>query len=185
MLRIIKTNSNSELIRQSLQNNRRAQKMLYEKYSPKMLSLCAYYIKDLQKSEEVMLSGFLKVFTKLHQYSQKGSFEGWVRKIMVYECISYLRKKNTLLFTDEIEFYESVVENEIELKIAIEDLQIFINKLPEGCKIIFNMYVIEGYKHTEIADMLNISVGTCKTQLHRARKALQDMISHHQKKKIL
>ncbi|WP_262902509.1 RNA polymerase sigma factor [Lutimonas saemankumensis] len=159
--------------------------MLYEKYSPKMLSLCAYYIKDLQKSEEVMLSGFLKVFTKLHQYSQKGSFEGWVRKIMVYECISYLRKKNTLLFTDEIEFYESVVENEIELKIAIEDLQIFINKLPEGCKIIFNMYVIEGYKHTEIADMLNISVGTCKTQLHRARKALQDMISHHQKKKIL
>jgi RNA polymerase sigma-70 factor (ECF subfamily) len=185
MLKIIKTNSNSELIRQSLQNNRTAQKLLYEKFSPKMLSLCAYYIKDLQKSEEVMLSGFLKVFTKLHQYSQKGSFEGWIRKIMVYECISYLRKNNKLLFTDAIESYESIVDNEIELKIAVEDLQIYINKLPEGCKTVFNMYVIEGYKHTEIADILNISVGTCKTQLYRARKALQDMISYHQKKKVL
>ena len=185
MLKIIKINSNSELIRQSLQNNRKAQKLLYEKFSPRMLSLCAYYIKDLQKSEEVMLNGFLKVFTKLHQYSEKGSFEGWIRKIMVYECISYLRKKKKLLFTDSIESFESVVDNEIELKIAVEDLQIYINKLPEGCKIVFNMYVIEGYKHAEIAEILNISIGTCKTQLYRARKTLQDMISYHQKKKVL
>ena len=132
-----------------------------------------------------MLNGFLKVFTKLHQYSEKGSFEGWIRKIMVYECISYLRKKNNLLFTDTIESFESIVDNEIELKIAVEDLQIYINKLPQGCKIVFNMYVIEGYKHAEIAEILNISVGTCKTQLHRARKTLQEMISYHQKKKVL
>lgn len=132
-----------------------------------------------------MLNGFLKVFTKLHQYSEKGSFEGWIRKIMVYECISYLRKKNNLLFTDTIESFESIVDNEIELKIAVEDLQIYINKLPQGCKIVFNMYVIEGYKHAEIAEILNISVGTCKTQLYRARKTLQEMISYHQKKKVL
>ena len=104
---------------------------------------------------------------------------------MVYECISYLRKKNNLIFTDEIESFETVVDNDIELKIAVEDLQNYINDLPEGCKIVFNMYVIEGYKHAEIAKMLNLSEGTCKSQLYRARKALQAMISSHQTKKVL
>ena len=184
MFKVIKISNDSQLIKQSLQNNRQAQQELYEKFSPKMLSLCAYYIKDLQQSEEVMLNGFLKVFTKLKQYSNKGSFEGWIRKIMVFECISYLRKKNNLLFTDHIEIFEPIIENEVELTIAVEDLHNYINALPEGCKIVFNMYVIEGYKHAEIAEILNVSVGTTKTQLYRARKALQDMISSH-KKKIL
>ena len=182
MPKVIKINTDSRLIKQSLQKNRKAQKLLYEKYSPKMLSLCAYYIKDLQKSEEVMLNGFLKVFTKLDQYKHQGSFEGWIRKIMVFECISHLRKSNNLIFTDEIEYFEKVVDNEIELKIALEDLQTYINALPEGCKVVFNMYVIEGYKHAEIAEILNVSIGTCKTQLYRARKALQEMIYSHQKK---
>ena len=184
MSKVIKISNDSQLIKQSLQNNRQAQKELYEKFSPKMLSLCAYYIKDLQQSEEVMLNCFLKVFTKLKQYSNKGSFEGWIRKIMVFECISYLRKKNHLLFTDHIEIFEPIIENEVELSIAVEDLHNYINALPEGCKIVFNMYVIEGYKHAEIAEILNVSVGTTKTQLYRARKALQDMISSN-KKKIL
>ena len=117
---------------------------------------------DLQQSEEVMLNGFFKVFTKLNQYSNKGSFEGWIRKIMVFECISFLRKK--------------------KLSIAVEDLQNYINELPESCRIVFNMYVIEGYKHTEIAEILEVTVGTTKTQLYRARKALKEMISLHQKK---
>lgn len=184
MFKVIKISNDSQLIKQSLQNNRQAQKQLYEKFSPKMLSLCAYYIKDLQQSEEVMLNGFLKVFTKLNQYSNKGSFEGWIRKIMVFECISYLRKKHKLIFTDHIEIFEKIVENEVELTIAVEDLHNYINALPEGCKIVFNMYVIEGYKHAEIAEILNVSIGTTKTQLYRARKALQDMISSN-KKKIL
>jgi RNA polymerase sigma-70 factor (ECF subfamily) len=182
MFKVIKISNDSQLIKQSLQNNRQAQKLLYEKFSPKMLSLCAYYIKDLQQSEEVMLNGFLKVFTKLKQYSNKGSFEGWIRKIMVFECISYLRKKNQLVFTDNIEIFEPIIENEVELAIAAEDLHNYIDALPEGCKVIFNMYVIEGYKHAEIAEILNVSIGTTKTQLYRARKALQDMISSKQKK---
>ena len=182
MFKVIKISNDSQLIKQSLQNNRQAQKLLYEKFSPKMLSLCAYYIKDLQQSEEVMLNGFLKVFTKLKQYSNKGSFEGWIRKIMVFECISYLRKKNQLVFTDNIEIFEPIIENEVELGIAVEDLHNYIDALPEGCKVIFNMYVIEGYKHAEIAEILNVSIGTTKTQLYRARKALQEMISLKQKK---
>jgi RNA polymerase sigma-70 factor (ECF subfamily) len=170
------------LIKQSLQNNRKAQKLLFEKYSAKMLGLCAYYIKDLQQSEEVMLNGFFKVLTKLDQYSNEGNFEGWIRKIMVFECISYLRKKKVLIFTDDIESFEKTLKNEVELTIAVEDLHLYINKLPEGCKIVFNMYVIEGYKHSQIAEILNISAGTSKTQLHRARKALKEMITINQKR---
>jgi len=182
MLKVINLNKESQLIKQSLKRDRRAQKLLYDKYSPKMLSLCAYYIKDLQQSEEVMLNGFFKVFTKLSQFSNKGSLEGWIRKIMVFECISYLRLKKELLFTDEIENFEKIVENEVELEIAVEDLHLYINELPNGSRVVFNMYVIEGYKHTEIAKMLEISEGTSKTQLSRARKALQKMISINQKK---
>jgi len=181
MLKVIKLNNDNQLIEQSLKSNRKAQQLLYDKYAPKMLSLCTYYIKDVQQSEAVMLSGFFKVFTKLSQFENKGSFEGWIRKIMVWESISYLRKKDQLFFTDEIETYEQPFENEVELNIAIEDLQQFINELPEGCKVVFNLYVIEGYKHIEIAKMLKITEGTSKTQLSRARKALQKMISINQK----
>jgi len=180
MLKVIKLNNDSQLIKQSLKKNRKAQKLLYDKYAPKMLRLCTYYIKDIQQSEAVMLSGFFKVFTKLSQFENKGSFEGWIRKIMVWESISYLRKKDQLFFTDEIEIYEQPFE--IELNIAVEDLQKYINELPEGCKVVFNLYVIEGYKHFEIAKMLQITEGTSKTQLSRARKSLQKMITSNQKK---
>ena len=182
MRKVIKLNSETQLIKQSLKNNRKAQKLLYQKYAPKMLSLCTYYIKDLQQSEEVMLNGFFKVFTKLSKYSNKGSFEGWIRKIMVRESISYLRKKKQLLFTNEIEIYGKFIENEVELDIAVEDLHHFVNQLAVGCRVVFNLYVIDGYKHAEIAEILQISEGTSKTQLSRARKALRKMISINQKK---
>lgn len=147
-----------------------------------MLGLCTYYIKDVQQSEEVMLNGFFKVFTRLKQYSGKGSFEGWVRKIMVHECISYLRQNNKLIFTDQIERFESVVENEIEMNIAAEELYSLISQLPERCRVVFNLYVIEGYKHHEIAEILNVSVGTSKTQLYRARNSLKEMVSINPKR---
>ncbi len=182
MRKIIKLNNDTQLIAQSLKNNREAQKLLFDRYAPRMLRLCTYYIKDLQQSEEVMLNGFLKVFTKLSSFSHKGSFEGWIRRIMIWESISYLRGKKELLFTNEIEIYGKYIENEVELNIAVEDLHQYINELSNGCKVIFNLYVIDGYKHAEIAKMLRISEGTSKTQLSRARKALQKMISSNQKK---
>jgi len=181
MLKVIKLNNDSHLIKQSLKSNRKAQKVLYEKYSPIMLSLCVYYVKDIHQAEEVMLNGFFKVLTKLNQYSNKGSFEGWIRKIMIWESISFLRKKNELIFTDEIEKFEKLTENEVELSIDVEEIQNFINELPAGCKVVFNLFVIEGYKHAEIAELLNVTVGTSKTQLSRARKSLQKKISFNQK----
>jgi len=182
MLRVIQINKHSRLIERSLRNDRKAQKLLYEEFSPKMLSLCAYYINDRQHAEEVMLNGFLKVFTKLSQYANKGSFEGWIRKIMVHECISYHRQRKQLVFTDGIESFQPLVQNDVEMTVAVEDLHLHINQLPEACRIVFNMYVIEGFKHAEISEILNISEGTSKAQVHRARKALKEMISSHQKK---
>lgn len=182
MSKVIEINNNNYLINESLRNNRQAQQRLYEKFSPKMLSLCVYYINDRQQAEDIMLQGFFKVFTKLKQYQNTGSFEGWIRKIMVYECISFLRKKNNLVFTDDIEIFQAKVDNEVELSIGVENLQNYINRLPDGSKVVFNMFVIEGYKHAEIAEMLNVTVGTSKTQLNRARKALKEMISSHQKR---
>lgn len=182
MRKIIKLNNDTQLIAQSLKNNREAQKLMFDKYASRMLRLCTYYIKDLQQSEEVMLNGFLKVFTKLSSFSNKGSFEGWIRRIMVWESISYLRRKKKLIFTNEIEVYGKYIENNIELDIAVEDLHQYVNELSNGCKIVFNLYVIDGYKHAEIAEIFQISEGTSKTQLSRARKSLQKMISSNQKK---
>lgn len=182
MLKVVKFHTNEQLINQSLKQNRKAQKQLYDKFAPKMLGLCRYYIRDRHQAEEVMLQGFFKVFTKLNTFSKKGSFEGWIRRIMVFESISFLRKKNNLVFSENMETYEEVSENEVELKIAIEDIENGIDLLPDGSKVVFNMYVIEGYKHAEIADLLKISVNTSKVQLSRARKALQKMFLEQKSK---
>ena len=143
MSKVIKINIDSQLIKQSIKNDRKSQKLIYDKYAPKMLNLCCYYIKDLQQAEEVMLNGFFNVFTKLTQYSSNGSFEGWIRKIMVRESINFLRQKKVLVLTDKIELLHRNVENEVEHSIAVEDLHFYIDQLSPGCKVVFNLYVIE------------------------------------------
>ncbi|CAL2086642.1 RNA polymerase sigma-70 factor, ECF subfamily [Tenacibaculum sp. 190524A05c] len=164
--------SQANLIKKAQKQNREAQKQLFEMYSPKMLGVCRQYVKDLHHAEELMLSGFLKVFTNIKAFKNEGSFEGWIRRIMVNTCISYLRKKNVLVLTDEeYVFSEASIENMENT--SVEDIQNLIDKLPEGYKIVFNLYAIEGYKHSEIAKKLNISESTSKSQLFKARKWLQ------------
>ncbi len=170
-------NNEKQLIKKATQQNREAQRQLFEKHSPKMLSVCRQYINDIQFAEEVMLGGFLKVFTHLESFKGEGSFEGWIRRIMVRECISFLRKqKKKELFTDEMEAFEESV-NDIDSDIELEHIQRLIDDLPEGYRMVFVMYAVEGYKHQEIAEMLQISVNTSKTQLFKARKMLQKKVS--------
>ena len=142
-----------------------------------MLSVCRYYIKDVHKAEEVMLNGFFKAFTHLGSFKNEGSFEGWLRKIMVREAISFLRQqKNIEFLTDEIEVnYDS--SNNINTEIEVAEIQQLIDDLPEGYKMVFIMYAIEGYKHQEIAKILNITEGTSKSQLFKARQLLQKKIN--------
>lgn len=165
-------NSQATLIKKASKQNREAQKQLFELYAPKMLGVCRQYVKDLHHAEELMLSGFLKVFTNLKMYKNEGSFEGWIRRIMVNTCISYLRKRNVIQFTDEEYVFSDLAIENME-NTSVEDIQNLIDKLPEGYKMVFNLYAIEGYKHSEIAEKLNISESTSKSQLFKARKWLQ------------
>lgn len=161
------------LIKKAMDNNREAQKEMFERFSPKMLGVCRQYVKDIFHAEDLMLQGFLKVFTNLKSFENKGSFEGWIRKIMVNTCISFLRKKNELDFYDETDFYQTETTENLE-NTTIEDLQKLIDLLPDGYKVVFNLYAIEGFKHSEIAEKLGITESTSKSQLFKARKLLQE-----------
>lgn len=166
-----------ELIQLAVENNRQAQHQLYVNFSPKMLSVCRQYIKDVHHAEDVMITAFMKVFTNIKKFEHKGSFEGWIRRIMINECIDYIRVKKNNFNHQNIE--ETILQNDFseEQDFSTDDIQLLIDNLPEGCKMVFNLYIIEGYKHNEIAKMLNINEGTSKSQLAHARKLLQEQIN--------
>jgi RNA polymerase sigma-70 factor (ECF subfamily) len=166
----------TKLIKLAVENNRQAQQQIYSRFSSKMLSVCRQYIKDIQLAEDVMITAFMKVFTNLNKFEHKGSFEGWIRRIMVNECISYLRVQKKVKFAED-EFFVEESFNEIDSQFTVEQIQFLIDALPDGYKMVFNLYAIEGYKHNEIAKMLGINEGTSKSQLSHARKMLQTQIT--------
>jgi len=175
-LKVIQLYKNeAQLIKKAKLNDREAQRKLYEWHAPKMLSVCRYYIRDLQHAEDVMLKGFFKVFTKLKSYNGKGSFEGWIRRVMVNEAISFLRasKKVELSLEEYSNTNDASLEN---VDLEVSEIQQLIDDLPEGYRMVFIMYAIEGYKHSEIAARLNISEGTSKSQLFKARLSLQQQL---------
>jgi RNA polymerase sigma-70 factor (ECF subfamily) len=165
----------TEMIRLAIANNRQAQQAIYNQFSPKMLGVCRQYMKDMQLSEDVMITAFMKVFTNLSQFQFQGSFEGWIRRIMVNECISSIRVHKKIQFIEEENYFEDSV-NTIEYQFSADDIQSLIDGLPEGYRMIFNLYAIEGFKHKEIAIMLGINEGTSKSQLSHARKILQQQV---------
>ena len=166
----------NNLIRQAKEGNRQAQQSIYQKFSPKMLGVCRQYVKDVQLAEDVMITAFMKVFVNLNNFEFKGSFEGWIRRIMVNESISFLRVQKKTDFLEDT-FYHEVGADVEDSFLSVDDLQFLIDQLPDGYKMVFNLYVIEGYKHHEIAKMLGINEGTSKSQLSQARKTLQLQIN--------
>ncbi|XCF05161.1 RNA polymerase sigma factor [Tamlana crocina] len=176
-MKVIQLHKNeTQLIKEAVKQNREAQHVLFEMYAPKMLSVCRYYIKDLQHAENVMLDGFFKVFKNLSSFKNEGSFEGWIRKIMVRQSISFLRQQKKIEFSMEDIPIQDAYADHINVDIEVSMIQELIDGLPEGYKVVFIMYAIEGYKHPEIAKILNISKGTSKSQLFKARKMLQEKI---------
>ncbi len=173
-----------KLIQKAAEGDRKAQKHLFEKHAPKMLSVCRQYVAPVELAEEMMLNGFLKAFTKLESFSHEGNFEGWLRRIMVRVCIDQLRKNDPFKFTDEIDEQRVGDFEELETgdeEIPMDVLQQCIDNLPEGYKSIFVMYAIDGLKHREIAEMLSISENTSKTQFRKARLVLQQEIKEIQR----
>lgn len=162
-----------QLIKRAVSGEPTAQRHLYEKYAPKMLGVCRRYIGDLQFAEDVMVGGFVKVFKNLDTFRNEGSFEGWIRKIMVRESISYLRKKQFVVYDDILFEKVSPSSARDSSEFDVEHIQILIDGLPEGYRTVFMLHAVEGYKHQEIAEMLDISESTSKTQYFKARKCLQ------------
>ena len=165
-----------ELIQLAIDNNRYAQQKIYSQFSGKMLSVCRQYCKDLHQAEDIMITAFMKVFTHLQNFEHKGSFEGWIRRIMVNECISFIRVQKKVTFVDDENYFEESFNN-IESQFSVDDIQSLIDTLPDGYKMVFNLYAIEGFKHHEIAKLLQINEGTSKSQLFQARKLLQTQIT--------
>jgi RNA polymerase sigma-70 factor (ECF subfamily) len=166
----------SEIITLAAEGNRHAQQQIYTRHCSRMLGVCRQYVRDLHTAEDVMITAFMKVFTNLNKFENKGSFEGWIRRIVVNECISYIRAQRKVSFLDDV-YYTEESFNNIESNLSVDDIQALIDALPDGYKMIFNLYAIEGYKHKEIADLLGISEGTSKSQLSHARAMLQDQIN--------
>jgi RNA polymerase sigma-70 factor (ECF subfamily) len=163
------------IIRLAVEKNRQAQQQLYSAFSPKMLGVCRQYIKDVQQAEDVMITAFMKVFTNLNTFEHKGSFEGWIRRIMVNECISFIRVKKQVKFIEDETFFEERFDS-VENHYSVEEIQFLIDQLPDGYRMVFNLFAIEGFKHQEIAKMLGINEGTSKSQLAHARKMLQKQV---------
>ena len=168
----------AQLVKALRKQDPKAQRQVYEKYSSRMLGLCFRYVNEEMVAEDVMIEGFMRVFGKIDQFNEEGSFEGWIRRIMVNEALGHLRKQKRILEdplseeADKVPDYSYADEN-----LNAEELLNLIAELPVGYRTVFNLYAIEGYAHNEIAELMGISESTSKSQLHRARALLQKMVS--------
>jgi RNA polymerase sigma-70 factor, ECF subfamily len=164
-------------------NDRQAQKDIYEQFSPMVLSVCRRYINDEYEAEDVMIQSFINVFKNISTYSGTGSFKGWLTRIASNMSISHLRKMKKYQFISPLDDREyDIADTDVEMEFDADQLQSMIDRLPEGCKIVFTMYAIDGYKHQEIAETLSITEGTSKSQLSYARKLLKEWVYDIQKR---
>jgi len=164
--------TDKELIEACLKGNTIAHKMLYDTYSPVLYGICLRYSKKEEEAQDILQDSFIKIFTKLDTYQYTGSFEGWLKRIVTNTSIEYYRKKINTEQVEEIGF-SPYLAIDSDKGLEVEELLKMIQELPEGYRMVFNLYAIDGYTHGEIATKLNISEGTSKSQLSRARAYLQ------------
>jgi RNA polymerase sigma factor (sigma-70 family) len=175
---IVSAISDKDLIAGCLQGDVKSQRSLYERFSPKMYAVCLRYAKEPQAAQDILQDAFVKVFRSLGRFRADGSFEGWIRRIVVNTCIEAYRKQLTLYAVQDYESVQvSIPDNGALDQLNEQDILRMISTLSPGYRTIFNLFVIEGYSHKEIAEQLQISEGTSKSQLARARYLLQEMIT--------
>jgi RNA polymerase sigma factor (sigma-70 family) len=158
--------------------DRRFQQMLYDMFSSKMFGVCMRYANEYNAAQDLLQEGFVKVFRNIDKFRGEGSFEGWVRRIFVNTAIEHYRKQVNLyaIVDNDVKAYENYDNNALET-LKEQDIVKMIQKLSHGYRTVFNLYVVEGYSHKEIGDLMGISEGTSKSQLARARYLLQKMIT--------
>jgi len=179
--------SEEQIIEGCLKNDRRVQKALYDKYSPKMYAICLRYAKDKAEAQDVLQDGFMRVFMNVKQFSEGNSFEGWMRRIFVNTAISNYKSNLKHYYHQDIEEHgdSSSISYKInDSEFTQEELMDAVKNLSDGYRMVFNLYAIEGFKHKEIGEMLGIDVATSKSQYHRAKKILQVQLQEMQKEKL-
>jgi RNA polymerase sigma-70 factor (ECF subfamily) len=170
----------SDIIKGCLRGDRACQKALYEHFVAKMLGVCMRYAKDRAEAEDMVQEGFLKVFQGISKFKFEGSFEGWVRRIMVFNAINYYKHRCRKFQEDldrenfDVPFHDDILE-----KISAKEIIALIQHMPEGYRLVFNLYAIDGFTHKEIAEKLNIAIGTSKSQYSRAKQCMQGLLAKH------
>ena len=171
--------TDDELINGCIREDESCQRELFRRYAGKMLGVCQRYARNTADAEDIVQDAFIKVFAKIHQFKSEGSFEGWIRRIVVNTA---LKKYTVIRYEKEVSGYEINDRNESAMEASAyshlneKELLGMINNLPDGYRLIFNLYVIEGYQHEEIAQMLDIQPGTSRSQLVKARNMLKERI---------
>lgn len=175
--------SDKELVRRCLEGDRIAHKLFFSSYAGKMKTVCRRYAGKSVEADDLLQEGFIRVFKNLHQFQFKGSLEGWIRRIMVHSSIKYITKKGNREDFSELPEYEMSSYDESALSaLSAKELLAVIETLPDGYRMVFNMYAIEGYSHAEIAEKLGIKSSTSRSQLVKARVYLQKRLEKIQKK---
>lgn len=169
-----------ELIKQCANNDRKAQKEIYQLFAGKLFSICLKYSKNKQEAQDNFQDGFIVIFDKIGQFNFKGSFEGWLKRVMINTVLLKYRKKNVLnIVTEDIP--DEVIVDVDDDEISLDFLLNLINELPDRYRLVFNLYALDGYSHKEISEMMQIAEGTSKSNLARARAILKQKIEIHQK----
>ena len=170
----------TELIQGCRRGDRHAQQRLFDLYSGRMYGICLRYVKNPMEAEDVVVIAFTKVFERIDQFRSEGSFEGWIRRIAVNEALTHLRRSRAMVVATDLDHAARELDyDQLSDHLEAEDLLKLIDQLPPGYRVVFNMYAIDGYSHKEIAEALNISENTSKSQLSRARTSLQKLLSEN------
>ena len=166
------------ILKGCLHNDATAQRELYNRYSPKMLSVCYRFAHNREDAEDMLQEGFIKVFSQMHTFENRGAFEGWVRRIIVHTCINILKKNKKfnesvdIIHATGVQVREESVPSIIQAKQVVECIRL----LPMGYRTVLNLYAIEGYSHREISTMLDIEESTSRSQYTRAKAMLEDIL---------
>jgi RNA polymerase sigma factor (sigma-70 family) len=168
----------NQLINDCKNNDRKAQEQLYRLYSPKLFAVCLKYSRNYTEAQDNLQDGFILIFNKIEQYSFKGSFEGWLKRVMINHVLQQYRTQTFLSLVNEDVPEDAEIEIDDE-NISLEYLLKIIQELPDRYRLAFNLYVNDDYSHAEIAEMLSITVGTSKSNLSRARMILKEKIEQH------
>jgi RNA polymerase sigma factor (sigma-70 family) len=166
------------ILKGCLQNDPAAQKELYNRYSPKMLSVCYRFAHNREDAEDMLQEGFIKIFSQMHTFGNRGAFEGWVRRIIVHTCINILKKNKK--FNESVDLIHAtgamIREDSVPSIVQAKQIVECIRMLPIGYRTVLNLYAIEGYSHREIGDMLNIEESTSRSQYTRAKAMLEEIL---------